>query len=127
MVDKPVREPAGEVRIRIEAFDVNRLDELTRSGSSPRPVRLPHARLGCEGTGTIDTPGPGVDEFAIGDAVAYSTAYGRGAVPRRDAGRDVRRLPASGRPAGGLRLDRLGSGAASPATSANTAAGERHG
>src|SRR2546423_12538992 len=70
IVDEPVSEPAaGEVRIRIEAFGVNRLDELTRAGATPRPVRLPHARLGCEGTGTIDAIGPDVEGFEIGDAV----------------------------------------------------------
>jgi NADPH2:quinone reductase len=70
IVDEPVVEPAaGEVRIRIEAFGVNRLDELTRAGASPRPVQLPHARLGCEGTGTIDAVGPDVEGFGIGDAV----------------------------------------------------------
>lgn len=70
VVDEPVGEPAaGEVRIKIEAFGVNRLDELTRAGASPRPVRLPHARLGCEGTGTIDAVGPDVEGFSIDDAV----------------------------------------------------------
>lgn len=70
VVDEPVREPnTGEVRIRIEAFGVNRLDQMVRAGQSPRPIRLPHARLGIEGAGVIDAVGPGVEDAKIGDAV----------------------------------------------------------
>ncbi|KAB2388229.1 zinc-dependent alcohol dehydrogenase family protein [Actinomadura montaniterrae] len=70
VVEEPAGDPGpGEVRIRLEASAVNRLDELTRSGASPMPVRLPHARLGCEGTGIIDALGEGVDGFGVGDAV----------------------------------------------------------
>ncbi|MFF0520906.1 zinc-dependent alcohol dehydrogenase family protein [Actinomadura nitritigenes] len=70
VVEEPAGEPGpGEVRLRIEAFAVNRLDELTRSGASPVPIRLPHARLGCEGTGIVDALGPGVDGLGVGDAV----------------------------------------------------------
>lgn len=70
VVEEPAGDPGpGEVRLRIEAFAVNRLDELTRSGASPVPIRLPHARLGCEGTGIVDALGPGVDGLGVGDAV----------------------------------------------------------
>ncbi len=70
IVDEPTGEPAaGEVRIRIEAVGVNRLDEMMRAGSSPRPVRLPRARLGCEGTGIVDAVGTGVEGLSTGDAV----------------------------------------------------------
>lgn len=70
VVDEPVTEPAnGEVRIKIEAIGVNQLDSMMRSGTYPGPVHLPHARLGCEGTGTIDAVGEGVDQFRVGDAV----------------------------------------------------------
>jgi NADPH:quinone reductase len=70
IVDEPVKEPAAEeVRIKIEAIGVNPLDQLLRAGTAPRTARLPHARLGCEGTGTIDAMGPGVEGFGIGDAV----------------------------------------------------------
>jgi NADPH:quinone reductase len=73
IVDEPAGEPAaGEVRIKIEAIGINRLDELMRAGSSPRPVRLPHARLGCEGTGIVDAVGPGVDGLSAGDAVVIT-------------------------------------------------------
>jgi NADPH:quinone reductase-like Zn-dependent oxidoreductase len=70
VVEEPVVEPgAGEVRVRIEAFAVNPLDQLARSGASPAPVALPHARLGVEGTGVVDALGPGVDGLEIGDPV----------------------------------------------------------
>ncbi|NUS95744.1 MAG: zinc-dependent alcohol dehydrogenase family protein [Nocardia sp.] len=70
IVEEPVVEPAaGEVRVGIEAFAVNPLDRMVRSGASPAPVALPHARLGVEGTGIIDAVGPGVTGLDIGDPV----------------------------------------------------------
>jgi NADPH:quinone reductase-like Zn-dependent oxidoreductase len=70
VVDERVVEPAaGEVRVRIEAFAVNPLDQLMRSGASPAPVPLPHARLGVEGTGVVDALGPEVTGLEIGDPV----------------------------------------------------------
>jgi NADPH:quinone reductase-like Zn-dependent oxidoreductase len=70
VVEEPVAEPAaGEVRVRIEAFAVNPLDRMTRSGTSPEPVPLPHARLGVEGTGVVDALGPGTTGLKIGDPV----------------------------------------------------------
>ena len=79
IVDEPELEPgAGEVRVRIEAAGVNRLDQLMRSGAFPRPFRLPHARLGCEGTGVIDAVGDGVTGLDVGDAVIIT------AVPQMD-------------------------------------------
>jgi NADPH:quinone reductase len=104
LVDEPAGEPAaGEVRIKIEAIGVNRLDELMRAGSAPRPARLPHARLGCEGTGVIDAVGSGVDGLQVGDAVlitalptmdingtyAEYTVVPAGAVIPRPAGLDA--------------------------------------
>ncbi len=70
VVEEPVTEPAaGEVRVRIEAFGVNPLDQMMRSGTSPAPVSLPHARLGVEGTGVIDALGTGVTGLQAGDPV----------------------------------------------------------
>jgi NADPH:quinone reductase-like Zn-dependent oxidoreductase len=70
VVEEPAVEPAaGEVRVRIEAFAVNPLDQMMRSGTSPAPVPLPHARLGVEGTGVIDTLGPEVTGLEAGDPV----------------------------------------------------------
>ena len=67
---EPVVEPDfGEVRVRIEAFAVNPLDAMRRSGASPGPVPLPHARLGIEGAGVIDAIGPEVVGLEVGDPV----------------------------------------------------------
>jgi NADPH:quinone reductase-like Zn-dependent oxidoreductase len=70
VVEEPVVEPAaGEVRVRVEAFAVNPLDLMMRSGTSPAPVPLPHARLGVEGTGVVDALGPGTTGLKIGEPV----------------------------------------------------------
>jgi NADPH:quinone reductase-like Zn-dependent oxidoreductase len=70
LVEEQAVEPAaGEVRVKIEAFAVNPLDQMMRSGASPAPVPLPHARLGVEGTGVIDALGPGITGLEIGDPV----------------------------------------------------------
>lgn len=70
VAEEPAGAPAaGEVRVRIEAFAVNPLDLMMRSGTSPAPVPLPHARLGVEGTGVIDALGAGVTGLAVGDPV----------------------------------------------------------
>jgi len=70
VVEEPIVEPAaGEVRVRIEAFAVNPLDQMMRSGSLPAAVTLPSARLGVEGTGIIDAVGPEVAGPAVGDPV----------------------------------------------------------
>lgn len=80
IVDEPVGNAgAGEVRLRIEAVGINRLDQMVRTGMSPRPIRLPHARLGVEATGTIDALGTGVEGWSIGDPVIVT------AVPDMDS------------------------------------------
>jgi NADPH:quinone reductase-like Zn-dependent oxidoreductase len=73
VVEEPSAEPAaGEVRVRIEAFAVNPLDQMMRAGTSPAPVPLPHARLGVEGTGVVDTLGYGVTGLEAGDPVIFT-------------------------------------------------------
>lgn len=73
VVEEPVVEPAaGEVRVRIEAFAVNPLDLMMRSGSMPAAVALPHARLGVEGTGIVDAVGPEVTGLEAGDPVVLT-------------------------------------------------------
>ncbi|HTR91059.1 MAG TPA: alcohol dehydrogenase catalytic domain-containing protein [Trebonia sp.] len=70
VVEEPAPAPgAGEVRVRIEAFAVNPLDQMMRSGTAPVTVPLPHARLGVEGTGVIDALGAGVTGLATGAPV----------------------------------------------------------
>ncbi|MET9027049.1 zinc-dependent alcohol dehydrogenase family protein [Nocardia sp. NPDC004168] len=73
IIDEPVGDPGiDEVRIKVEAIGINRLDQMVRAGMSPRPIRVPHARLGVEATGTIDALGAEVEGWAIGDAVVVT-------------------------------------------------------
>ncbi|MEL6767344.1 MAG: quinone oxidoreductase [Pseudomonadota bacterium] len=66
---EPMPEPGpGDVRVRHQAIGVNFIDTYHRSGLYPVP--LPSG-IGLEAAGTIDAVGPGVDGFAVGDAVAY--------------------------------------------------------
>ncbi|MGA6206410.1 zinc-dependent alcohol dehydrogenase family protein [Nocardia testacea] len=70
LVEEPAVAPAaGEIRVRMEAFAVNPLDQMMRCGGLPGAVDLPHARLGVEGTGVVDAVGPGVTGPQIGDPV----------------------------------------------------------
>ncbi|GAB2855037.1 zinc-dependent alcohol dehydrogenase family protein [Lentzea nigeriaca] len=101
VVEEPVIAPAaGEVRVRIEAFAVNPLDQMMRSGTSSATISLPHARLGVEGTGTVDALGPGTTALKIGDPVVL-TAVPDASV--RGSYADYATVPASrvvARPAG---------------------------
>jgi NADPH2:quinone reductase len=70
LVDLPVREPGpGEVRVRHQAIGVNFIDTYFRSGLYKAPLPLVP---GSEGAGVIDTVGPGVSQFSVGDRVAYA-------------------------------------------------------
>ena len=78
-VDVPVAAPgAGEVRVRNHAIGLNFIDTYFRSGLYA-PPSLPSG-LGTEGAGVVEALGEGVDEFEVGDRVAYATgplgAYG---------------------------------------------------
>jgi NADPH:quinone reductase-like Zn-dependent oxidoreductase len=65
--ERPIPSPgAGQVRIRVKAFGINRSEVFTRRGRSP-DVRFPRV-LGIEAVGTIDDPNG--SSFAIGDVVA---------------------------------------------------------
>jgi NADPH:quinone reductase len=71
-VDVPVAAPgAGEVRVRNHAIGLNFIDTYYRSGLYV-PPSLPSG-LGTEGAGVVEALGEGVDEFAVGDRVAYAT------------------------------------------------------
>ena len=78
-VDAPLVEPAaGEVRVRNHAVGLNFIDTYFRGGLY-LPPSLPSG-LGMEGAGVVDAVGEGVDNFRVGDRVAYCTgplgAYG---------------------------------------------------
>jgi NADPH2:quinone reductase len=72
--DAPAPEPGpGQVRVKIEASGLNFIDIYQRSGLY-KPA-LPFTP-GQEAAGTVDTVGDGVDEFAVGDRVAYCSVVG---------------------------------------------------
>lgn len=67
----------GEIRIRQTAIGVNFHDIYVRSGLYNTLV--PPGILGCEAAGVIEAIGPDVEDFNIGDRVAYVTGPPYGA------------------------------------------------
>lgn len=69
---EPVLVPApaaGEVTVRHAAVGLNFIDVYHRTGLYPLP--LPSG-IGLEAAGTVEAVGAGVEEFAVGDRVAYA-------------------------------------------------------
>ena len=58
-----------QVRVRIRAFGVNRAELLQRRGGYPAPPGWPSDIPGLEYAGEIDTLGPDVRDWAVGDRV----------------------------------------------------------
>jgi NADPH:quinone reductase-like Zn-dependent oxidoreductase len=72
----PTRPPGeAQVRLRVEAFGLNRAEAMLRSGTYYYRADLPAARLGYEASGIVDAVGPGVRGFAPGDAVSTLSAF----------------------------------------------------
>lgn len=68
--DLPIPEPgAGEVRLRMRAAALNRLDLWVREGWKGLTLHMPHV-TGSDGAGEVDSVGAGVNGFAPGDRVA---------------------------------------------------------
>lgn len=68
--DHPMPEPKrGEVRVRIHAAALNRLDWWIRKGIPGFHIPLPHI-LGADAAGTIDALGEEVTGWQVGDRVA---------------------------------------------------------
>jgi NADPH:quinone reductase len=63
----------GQLLVRTGAIGVNFIDTYQRDGKYPIPTPFV---LGLEGAGTVETVGPDVDEFAVGDRVAWAAALG---------------------------------------------------
>jgi NADPH:quinone reductase len=59
----------GEVRLRVGAFGLNRVETYFRSGGFMPPDTLP-STIGYEAAGVIDAVGPGVTQWSPGDRVA---------------------------------------------------------
>ena len=67
--DLPIPEPGeGEVRLRLHAAALNRLDIWVRNGWPGMKLALPHIP-GADGAGQIDKIGIGVTGWAVGDRV----------------------------------------------------------
>lgn len=70
---------AGELRLRISAIGINRMEVVHRSGGFGPDTPLP-AVLGSEAAGTVEAVGIGVTGFVVGDRVAtipgFTTAPG---------------------------------------------------
>lgn len=69
-VEAPLVEPgAGEVRIKVHAFALNRAEILLRQGLYLEKAVFP-SRIGYEASGVIDALGEGVKGWAVGDRVS---------------------------------------------------------
>jgi putative PIG3 family NAD(P)H quinone oxidoreductase len=79
LCDVPLPEPrAGEIRVGVRAFGVNRADLLQRRGLYPAPPGAPPDILGLEFAGEVDSVGraDGRPGWAVGDRVMGITAGG---------------------------------------------------
>ena len=65
---------AGEVELAVEAAALNFLDVLKAMGVCPGFAPDPAVALGAECAATVVAVGPGVDGFAVGDAVVAVTS-----------------------------------------------------
>lgn len=68
--EMPLETPGeGEVRLKVEAFGLNRAEVLFRQGLYLERPKLP-SRIGYEASGIIDAVGPGVKDVQVGDRVS---------------------------------------------------------
>jgi NADPH2:quinone reductase len=68
--DVDIQEPGpGEARVKLAASGVNFIDVYQRTGVYPGDVPR---TLGLEGAGEIEALGEGVEEFSVGDYVAFA-------------------------------------------------------
>ena len=70
IVDEPLREPGpGEVRLKVEAFGLNRAEVSLREGNYVAVPKFP-SRIGIEAAGVVDAVGDGVTEVEVGEHVS---------------------------------------------------------
>jgi NADPH:quinone reductase-like Zn-dependent oxidoreductase len=72
--DPPVPE-SGEIRISVRAAGMGFYDLLARTGLYPNSPKLP-AVLGYEVAGLVESIGPGVENFVVGDRALALTHFG---------------------------------------------------
>ncbi|ASR06434.1 MULTISPECIES: quinone oxidoreductase [Rhizobium] len=82
---------AGEVQIRQAAVGLNFIDVYFRNGTYKTP-HLPFV-TGKEGAGTVTSVGPGVEDFKVGDRVAYASADGAYSAERNIETRHLVHVP----------------------------------
>lgn len=58
----------GQVRVLVEAVDVNPIDLYIRAGLIPAPLAMPYI-IGCDLAGVVDSVGEGASQFKVGDRV----------------------------------------------------------
>ena len=67
--DLPTPAPkSGEVRVKVAAVALNPIDTYIRAGGVSMPLPMPFI-TGCDLAGTVDTVGPAVTRFKVGDRV----------------------------------------------------------
>jgi putative PIG3 family NAD(P)H quinone oxidoreductase len=70
LADRPLQEPvAAQVRVRVLAAGLNRLDIIQRQGKYPAPPNAPADIPGVEFAGIVDALGPEVQDWKIGQRV----------------------------------------------------------
>ncbi|MCG3181142.1 MAG: 2-haloacrylate reductase [Phycisphaerae bacterium] len=87
--DLPTPEPGpGQIRVRVDAVALNRLDLWIRAGQmGRRPIPMPHI-LGSDVCGQVDALGHGVRGPTVGTHVIVAPGFGCGHCPHCAAGRD---------------------------------------
>jgi NADPH:quinone reductase-like Zn-dependent oxidoreductase len=70
----PEQPGKGEIRLKVEAFGLNRAEVLFRQGLYLEAPELP-SRLGYEAAGVVEAVGPGVDQVKIGDRVSTIPSF----------------------------------------------------
>jgi NADPH:quinone reductase-like Zn-dependent oxidoreductase len=77
----------GEIRVRLRAAGLNRLDRFVLAGIPGVPIERPHA-IGSDGAGTVDLLGPGVTGPRVGDRVAINPGLWDGTCEACRAGKE---------------------------------------
>lgn len=78
VTDLPVPEPGpGEVRLKVEASALNRLDLWVREGWPGLKLAMPHI-LGADAAGTVHAVGAGVSDWQAGDRVVIDPSLSCG-------------------------------------------------
>ncbi|NIB40832.1 quinone oxidoreductase [Pseudomaricurvus alkylphenolicus] len=82
---------AGEALIKHSAIGLNYIDVYHRNGEFPVPSYP--AVVGIEGAGVVEAVGPGVNDVAVGDRVAYTAGIGSYAEKRLIAADRLVKIP----------------------------------